>query len=197
MGEYAYRKSDNEYVKIGTCETMFGLRYEDRHLVRPAGHSINPMKVMDCFWRLPLTHEDGILIGEYSNELGIPLYQRIVKPSRYHANCDEIERIPFTPNDLEPGRIQLRHPSGMQVLVSCHHGMRLPTDTDDVKFCWNGKDPYHLELCYVKNTQSRGVIPVFRCRHCEKMWSCEWSEIIDFIPDDELKNRLSVHCSSS
>jgi hypothetical protein len=29
MGEYATRKSDNEYIKIGTCESMYYLRFDD------------------------------------------------------------------------------------------------------------------------------------------------------------------------
>ena len=33
MGEYARRKSDNESIKIGTCESMYYLRYEDRDKV--------------------------------------------------------------------------------------------------------------------------------------------------------------------
>ena len=35
MGEYAIRKSDGESIKIGTCEDMYYLRYEDRFKVTP------------------------------------------------------------------------------------------------------------------------------------------------------------------
>ena len=35
MGEYAIRKSDNDCIKIGTCEDMYYLRYEDQDKVTP------------------------------------------------------------------------------------------------------------------------------------------------------------------
>lgn len=33
MGEYAKRMRDGERVKIGTCENMYYLRFEERHQV--------------------------------------------------------------------------------------------------------------------------------------------------------------------
>lgn len=42
MGEYAVRISDGERIKIGTCEDMLYLRFEDRHKVSAENGSVNP-----------------------------------------------------------------------------------------------------------------------------------------------------------
>ena len=66
MGEYAYRKSDNQYIKIGTCENMYYIRYEDRFKVRPdEGYSLDCSKELNLIWRLPFPSEDHIQIGNY------------------------------------------------------------------------------------------------------------------------------------
>lgn len=42
MGEYAKRKSDNQKIKIGTCQTMYYLRLEGRNQVEPIANNIDP-----------------------------------------------------------------------------------------------------------------------------------------------------------
>ena len=65
MGEYAIRKRDGEEVKIGTCEDMYYIRYEDRFKVEPASNSLDCGKELNLFWRLPYPSEDHMNIGEY------------------------------------------------------------------------------------------------------------------------------------
>ena len=62
MGEYAIRKSDNESIKIGTCESMYYLRYEDRGKVTPEQGS-----GFGYYWPLPFPDEDCIRPGEYDS----------------------------------------------------------------------------------------------------------------------------------
>ena len=62
MGEYAIRKSDGESIKIGTCESMYYLRYEDRFKVTPEEGS-----GFGYYWRLPFPDEDCIRPGEYDS----------------------------------------------------------------------------------------------------------------------------------
>ena len=62
MGEYAIRKSDGESIKIGTCESMYYLRYEDRCKVTPEEGSGFGNR-----WRLPFPDEDCIRPGEYDS----------------------------------------------------------------------------------------------------------------------------------
>lgn len=65
MGEYAFRKSDGEYIKIGTCENMYYIRYEDRFKVTPEENSLDCSVELDLIWRLPFPEEDSLLPGEY------------------------------------------------------------------------------------------------------------------------------------
>ena len=60
MGEYALRKSDRQSIKIGTCEDMYYLRYEDQDKVVPESGSDFGYR-----WRIPFPDEDHILPGDY------------------------------------------------------------------------------------------------------------------------------------
>ena len=62
MGEYAIRKSDRESIKIGTCEDMYYLRYEDQNKVTP-----DECSGFGYRWRIPFPDEDHILPGEYDS----------------------------------------------------------------------------------------------------------------------------------
>jgi hypothetical protein len=189
MGEYAIR-ADGLTVKIGTCENLCQLRYDDRAKLRGDYGLLNPADVMDCFWRLPHPDEDSVGIGEYKEwERGIRLFKRV--PGKMHRwQPDDWDRVPFAPDDLEPGRLCLTHESGIHLLMPCYHGLKeYDGDYGEIKIGWNGRDPFQLELISVKNTKD-GLKPVFRCRHCRKMWRCEWEEIIEYVWDEKLKSRL-------
>ena len=54
MGEYAIRKSDRESIKIGTCEDMYYLRYEDQNKVTP-----DECSGFGYRWRIPFPDEVG------------------------------------------------------------------------------------------------------------------------------------------
>ena len=62
MGEYAIRKSDRESIKIGTCEDMYYLRYEDQDKVIP-----DECSDFGYRWRIPFPDEDHILPGDYDS----------------------------------------------------------------------------------------------------------------------------------
>ena len=188
MSEYARRKTDGESVYIGTCESLMQIRYEDRLLVSPEPHSLNPATAIDCFWRLPYPDEDQIAIGEYKNsDRGVRLWKTDqTQPPGYTL-------VDFTDDSVadHPGTIQLTHESGMLVSVTCYHGVKLPTETPETRFFWNGKT-HSLELHAIKNTAD-GVKPIIHCRHCGRVWRYEWSEVLDWIPDEELRRRLAQY----
>ena len=62
MGEYALRKSDRQSIKIGTCDDMYYLRYEDQDKVVPESGSDFGTR-----WRIPFPDEDHILPGDYDS----------------------------------------------------------------------------------------------------------------------------------
>lgn len=75
MGEYARRNSDACEVKIGTCESMYYLRADQRHLVTGIANSVNPngSDALSLRFRFPWPNEDNILPGEFQDfERSIP-----------------------------------------------------------------------------------------------------------------------------
>lgn len=175
MGEYAKRRSDAVEIKIGTCESMYYLRYEDRNKVEAMDGNINPSESMNLRWRLPLPDEDNVLPGEYED------YNRAVR--LYNSTRGDFR---FPESIKNTGIIQLTHPIGLLVNETCYHGEKLPDSTDTTKYHWNGKT-WSWALSSVKNTKD-GIKPIISCRWCNMSWFGEWVEIIDYIPQD-LKDR--------
>ena len=189
MGEYAVDKRTGESVKIGTCESMYYLRYEDRAEVE---YNFGDYSY---FWRLPFPDEDAVQIGHYDPyERGIPLYIATTTGAGTEADPYSVTRYDYfaDPETLEtPGNIQLRHESGLLLNVPCYHGAKLPEIVGGKAF-WNGKNPASYELAYVKNTRE-GVFPVVRCRWCGRMWRYTWAEVLPYIPNEVLRERLSIY----
>lgn len=180
MGEYAKRKSDGVETKIGTCESMYYLRYEDRNKVEKIPHSLDATKEENLYWRLPFPDEDKTKIGEYNDhDRGQILYDK-----------DEKD---FTSAELaqKPGIIQLRdEKSGLLLNVPCYHGELLPEIVNGQSF-WNGKKPAWV-LSSIKNSSTKGIIPVIRCRFCNKAWSTDWLDIWNYISPD-MQARLQAY----
>lgn len=182
MGEYAVRKSDNVEIKIGMCESMYYLRYEDRNKVAKLPNSVDPSRETGLFWRLPFQDEDNVQIGEYKDHSrGERLYK---KDGDYYTDFSDKETIDSS------GTIQLTHPSGLLINVPCYHGEKLP-EGKDIKTFWNGKS-WSYELAHIKNMPEGKVLPVVKCRHCECMWRYSWDEIMPYI-HGEMKKRLEKY----
>lgn len=184
MVEYAKRISDGVEVKIGTCETMYYLRYEDRRKVLKVPNSLDPRTEKDLFWRLPFPDEDKILIGQYQPfERG----ERLWKTSGEWTEDFSFSDV----ENVDAGQFQMYHKeSGLIFSVPCHHGMKLPDMGPNIKPGWNGKS-WALELVYLKNT-AEAVWPVVRCRFCGSMWRFTWEEILPYL-HGELKSRLEIY----
>ena len=169
MGEYAFY--NGKQIKIGTCEDMMYLRYEDRNKVKPIEHNVDPANEHNLIFRLPYPDEDHLGPGNYDNpDRGIPLDGQ------------------FAPDGLNPGNTQATTQHGLLINLPCHHGMQLPDVGPEAKAHWNGKRQ-HLYLHGVKNTRT-GLLPVIRCDACRKVWTChDWS-IMDHVHDKELSLRI-------
>lgn len=198
MGEYAKRINDGVEIKIGTCERMYYLRYEDRNRVKRLPNSLDPATCAGLFWRLPFPDEDAILPGEYRpHDRGLRLFRIIENPD--HAQiCYRSAQADFMPEDMseaEPGIMQLRHEhSGVMINVPCYHGAKLPEPPPGGQVFWNGRG-YALELTSIKNLNDGKVKPVVSCRFCGTMWSFNWPDILPYIPDEELKRRLEKYAN--
>ncbi len=198
MGEYAKRISDGQEVKIGTCESMYYLRYDDRHLVAKLDNSLDPATCTGLFWRLPFPDEDNIRIGEYKDyNRGYRLY-KVVKEPNHPQPCYRSICVDFAPDDManaKPGTIQLTHKeSGLLVNMPCYHGVKLPEPPPGGQVFWNGKG-YSFDLKSVKNRPDGTLYPVVGCRHCGQAWGFDWADILPYVSDDEMLKRLEKYAA--
>jgi hypothetical protein len=201
MGEYATRRSDRQQIKIGTCENMYYLRWDDIAKV-----SIDySLRQPGLRFRLPFPDEDQLQPGEYndfnrgyrllpctdSKATEWPLATECQAPGQRPAE------VPFTVEGAEesPGLFQMHHPSGLLINVSCRHGAVLPEGSKDLRPFWNGKDPYPWELCMIKNHENEGLLPIVRCRHCGDMFRSSWAAVLPHIRDEKLRDRLTDYAA--
>jgi hypothetical protein len=196
MGEFAKRISDGVEIKIGTCEDMFGLRYEDRMKVLKVPNSLNPVTCKDLFWRLPFPDEDNVPIGEYKDlDRGLRLFKMV--PSRVHSGMECAEDFRDESTLQDPGGFQLRHEgSGLTLWVPCYHGMKLPDTEHPMKAGWNGKG-HSFELVHNNNTRDQGIRPIVGCRHCGKMWRYTWEDVLPYVYDQEMRRRLEAYAAEN
>ena len=194
MGEYGYY--NKELTKIGTCEWMYYLRYEDRHKIEKDEHSVNPQTALNLYWRLPFPDEDSVTPGNYdpymrTTMLAIKVDSEAIHGQTYYKHYADDFFL------TEPGNLQLTHPCGLLINVPCYHGLKLPDLPREADkgfgIAWNGKDPGFLGLCGIKNDSKKGIIPLISCKYCGKLWSTDWNDIWDYIIDKELKERLEVY----
>jgi hypothetical protein len=190
MGEFSRRISDGAEIKIGTCEEMLYLRFEDRHKVAALRGSVDvndPKQAGKLLYRLPFPDEDGIQPGDYKEPFRA---QRL-----YDAHGDE-----FRADSLadQPGVMQLSHKSGLLLNVRCYHGIRLPEVGPGIRAFWNGKS-WSLELAFLRATFETGadfgrliLHPVIQCQHCRKCWRADWTEVIEYIPEP-LRGKLAPY----
>lgn len=75
MGEYATRLSDGEEIKIGTCEDMYYLRWDQVDQVRGAYSLTSPETLQAVRFRFPFPDEDGTAPGDFDDyDRGIPVW---------------------------------------------------------------------------------------------------------------------------
>jgi hypothetical protein len=170
MGEYAIRNSDGQEIKIGTCESMYYIRFEDRFKVSPLRGNIDCSDELDLFWRIPFPDEDLELPGGYWDfgfERSYPLYGY----------------IPADPRDfgLRPHDMAKVHPK-------CYHsydvlpGVQAQSNVLDCR-------AYFFSLASIKNRKD-GLKAIIECAGCGKKWAVEIEELLPLIWDEELKKRL-------
>jgi len=201
MGEYAKLKTTGEDVKIGTCENMYYLRFEDRYKV------IYDCSFDGCRFRLPFPDEDKEEIGNYREyERGIdliPYYDEEMKQTFYF---DNIYKKYY---EEQKGTIQLHHQSGLLINVSCYHGYQLPdtNNSKDFKVFFNGKTSWSFELSQVKiqlnkETKVKELIPIVRCKHCKIPFRADWASVLLHVrktekEEKELYERLCEYATTT
>ena len=192
MGEYAIRKSDGARIKIGTCEDMYYIRFDQRHLVKHEEGNVNladDHEVGQLRFRLPFPDEHDMEPGEYDeHNRAVPLVKHSPTGSSWWS--DE-----STKSDV--GIVQLHHKEmGLLINVPCWHGLELPDVGDKCQAFWNGKGYSFvlssLRAVYDAETEELQVFPIVRCRHCNQAWRYEWADVWEYIPT-EMRIMLSEY----
>lgn len=112
MGEYARRKSDGQSIKIGTCESMYYLRFSQREAVdyRWPALTDSTEKLDPFLYRFPDPREDRVLPGEYDGAWGgIKLTSKDFWAS-------------FEPDAVDHGSIQAKAGEGYMFNLPCPEG---------------------------------------------------------------------------
>lgn len=155
MGEYARRRIDGEEIKIGTCEDMYYLRYDQRGQVAPLPGNVDPVRDADALrFRFPFPDEDHIPPGEGFYEAGygrgviIPGLVPPVAVAPYHS------RVQFT-----------AHNGYLTSLPCPESGRPMPEGVTIHRNGYGGA----VELVQVRIREGRQV-PVFRCKGCGHQW---------------------------
>ena len=201
MGEYAKLKTTGESVKIGTCENMYYLRFEDRYKV------IYDYSFTGYRFRLPFPDEDKIKIGNYQDfDRGIDLIYHYDEETESYSYFDDIYKEHYQEHK---GLIQLKHEnSGLLINAACYHGYKLPDNNNskELKAFFNGKSSSNFELSQVKihlneETKVKELIPIVRCKHCKTPFKADWSSVLLHIrqhtkEDKILYERLSEYATT-
>lgn len=182
MGEYVCFQGIE--IKVGTCESFYDMRHSD--INRVTGFPIE--NVVGIRFRLPWPDEDHLSPGEYGDFRGLRLFK----------HQGEGRYIDYSPDGLasaSPGWIQFTHASGLLFSVPCHHGHKLPDLGRDVIVHWNGKS-HSLELIAVKVLEHGQLAPIVWCRHCKNMWQSDWDEVMPWVKDPAMRQRLSLYANA-
>jgi hypothetical protein len=142
MGEYA--EYHGKEVKIGTCEDMLYLRYDQRELVKRMPHSLDPadedtQKVIR--FRFPWPDEDRVEPGSFENP-------------------DRAIHIPglVAPEGTEHGHVQFVASAGYNVCLPC------PEATPDPRIHRNG---HRGAVLLVQQAVRAGkLVSIFMCGGC-------------------------------
>lgn len=169
MGEYAKRISDGEQIKIGTCENMYYLRYDQRHLVEalPGNVDVSDRETLLALrFRFPWPQEDGTLPGGDFHREG---YDRAVTVPG--LKC---------PEGVEHYTLQFSNQAGYLVSLPCPEGrdaewLRV-ANTDGtmtpVAIHRNGFSGA-VQLSQQKLLADGRLVPVLRCGGCGTAWRSE------------------------
>jgi DNA-directed RNA polymerase subunit M/transcription elongation factor TFIIS len=139
MGEYAVRKSDNETIKVGTCEDMYYIRFEDRNEIMEDDGTESPLSTDTSLrWRLPFPDEDEVDIGEYDqHDRSVPLFKTETDGTVELFDMEIVDGDHFkgckTPHSYYALQSVKMTNDGMMAIVKCRDcRMMWRADMDDV-----------------------------------------------------------------
>lgn len=153
MGEYAKRTDTGTSIKIGTCESMYYLRADQRHLVQHEPGNVNPNGADALSIRFPWPDEDKIEPGNFEN------YGRSVA----------VDGVSI-PANLEHYTVQFSAHAGYLVSLPCpegHQGVLAALTIHRNGFAGA------VKLVQQKLLADGRLVPVCECGGCGTAWRIE------------------------
>lgn len=169
MGEYATYGGDQ--IKIGTCEDMYYLRFDQRHLVTPQTGNVNPNREDDlaCLrFRFPWPTEDTIEPGAFENyDKSLRIYG-----AEDITGTDDHYSAQFVNNRF--GNLSLPCPDGPEWEDGGNGWGRKHTPTGIVahKNGYNG-GVHLVAQKYLTARDEQRLVPILKCGTCGAMWRVE------------------------
>lgn len=162
MGEHAtYR---GESVKIGTCESMYYLRFDQRHDVQHERGNVDPNSddVYSLRFRFPWPGEDDIEPG--SGKFHDNGYERAVAVYGIKA-----------PEGVEHYNVQFVAHAGYLLSLPCPEGTAACPTTADGKPVTIHRNGFGgaVQLVQQKYLRDGRLVPVCRCGGCGSLWRVE------------------------
>lgn len=158
MGDYAVGRKTGERFKIGTCDTMYYLRHDQKK---------------DVIYEFAQgTRFRLIFKDELENEPGnFDLYNRHIeiRGANDFFSKEDIET-------LEPGINQLRNGHGLLVNISCYHGLKIPENSKEARFFWNGYKE-HFVLANIKELNDGTLTFIIECAVCGQAFRLDLEDI--------------------
>lgn len=162
MGEYATYKGSS--VKIGTCEDMYYLRYDQRDAVTHERNSVDPVADAPALrFRFPFPDEDGIEPG--SSKFHDNGFHRGIAVNGYEM-----------PTGVDHSSVQFVAQAGYNVCLPCPESEKYTDNargarslTAEINVHRNGFSG-SVQLVAQKFVEGVGVVPILRCGGCGAMW---------------------------
>jgi hypothetical protein len=165
MGEYASYKGQE--IKIGTCEDMYYLRFDQRHMVQALPGNVDPVADVSALrFRFPWPNEDGIDPG--SDAFHANGFHRAVCVHGFHAP------------DVEHSSVQFVAQAGYNVCLPCPEssayaspvkgGFGALTLTGTTIGVHRNGFRGSVLLVAQKWIAGIGLVPILMCGGCGSMW---------------------------
>jgi hypothetical protein len=161
MGEYA-RRLDGQRVKIGTCESMYYLRFDQRSQVRHESGNVDPngQDMYELRFRFPWPEEDHEAPGDFSQ-------WPYEKTQAVHG------AVPFP--EFEHYPVQFTASAGYCMSIPCPESLPGATGSSSDRMDFHGAKifrngfPGRLGIAYQKPLRDGTLCLVVRCGGCGAM----------------------------
>jgi len=189
MGEYA--KFNGEEIKIGTCNMMYYLRYDQKNLVEPIPGNIDPVKDIRSIWfRAPRADEENIMPGEfeYYGFCGSKPIRIYIK-EHYKNFAEETKELCLK----NPGLVQLSHKeTGILINANCYHGHK-GENAENVHY--NGFNPNTLGIVGIgfRDGEANALIGCVACREIFARFTLNDLEKVAPFGDDVINFDYVIH----